>query len=51
MERRLAFFVGLGVRVERVMSDDGPGYRSGEFNDALSARGVKRKCTRPFSPW
>ena len=49
--RCLAFFAALGVRVERVMTDNGPGYRSREFNDALSGRGVAHKYTRPYSPW
>ena len=51
MERCLGFFEGLGVAVERVMTDNGPGYRSREFNGLLEGRGVKHKYTRPYSPW
>lgn len=51
MGRCLAFFAGLGVAVERVMTDNGPGYRSGDFNALLSGRGVRHIYTRPFSPW
>lgn len=51
MGRCLAFFAGLGVAVERVMTDNGPAYRSGDFNGFLEGRGVKHKYTRPFSPW
>lgn len=51
MGRRLAFFAGLGVSVERVMADDGPGYRSREFNGLPAGRGIRHKYTRPFSPW
>ena len=51
MGRCLTFFAGLGVAVERVMTDNGPGYRSGDFNALLSGRGVRHICTRPFSPW
>ena len=51
MARCLAFFAGLGVAVERVMTDNGPGYRSGEFNALLASAGVRHKYTRPFSPW
>ena len=51
MERALAFYEGLGVTVERVMTDNGPAYRSGEFNALLEARGIGHKYTRPFSPW
>ena len=51
MERALTFYEGLGVAVERVMTDNGPAYRSGEFNALLEARGIGHKYTRPFSPW
>ena len=49
--RCLAFFAGLGVAVERVMTDNGPGYRSREFNAALAGLGVRHLYTRPYSPW
>ena len=51
MGRCLGFFEGMGVGVERVMTDNGSGYRSGEFNDLLGSRGVRHLYTRPFSPW
>ena len=51
MARAVAFFEGLGVEVERVMTDNGPAYRSGDFNALLEGRGIKHKYTRPFSPW
>ncbi len=49
--RCLAFFEGLGVRVERIMTDNGSCYRSREFNGMLESEGVRRKYTRPYSPW
>lgn len=45
------FFRGLGVEVERVMTDNGPGYRSHAFNEWLESAGIKHKYTRPYSPW
>ena len=51
MARCLAFFAGLGVRAERVMTDNGPGYRSGEFNALLESEGIRHVYTRPYSPW
>lgn len=51
MARALAFFEGLGVTVERVMTDNGPAYRSREFNESLDSRGIRHKYSRPFSPW
>ena len=51
MGRCLRFFAGLGLAVESVMTDDGPGYRSGEFNALLGSEGARHIYTRPFSPW
>ena len=51
VERTLAFYEGFGVIVERVMTDNGSAYRSGEFNALLEARGISCKYMRPFSPW
>lgn len=42
---------GLGVEVERVMTDNGPGYRSRLFNEWLAASGIEHRYTRPYSPW
>ena len=49
--RCLASFAAMGVRVERAMTDSGPGYRSREFNAALAGLGVRHLYTRPYSPW
>ena len=49
--RCLVFFAGLGVAVERVMTDNRPGYRSRDFNATLESRGVRHLYTRPYSPW
>lgn len=46
-----ASYEGLGVVVECVMTDNGPAYRSSEFNALLEAHGMGHKYTRPFSPW
>lgn len=51
MARALEFYEGLGVRIERVMTDNGPAYRSGDFNEMLGARGIGQKHARSFSPW
>ncbi|WP_270254213.1 integrase core domain-containing protein [Collinsella intestinalis] len=51
MGRALRFFAGLGPTVERVMTDNVPGYRSGEFNALLGATGARNIYTRPYSPW
>ncbi len=51
MGRAIAFHEGLGVAVERVMTDNGSACRSGEFNAPLEAHGIRHKYTRPLSPW
>ncbi len=51
MGRCLAFFEGMGVAVERVMTDNGPAYRGGEFNGLPESEGIRHIYTRPFSPW
>jgi transposase InsO family protein len=48
--RALAFYAGLGVRVERVLTDNGNGYRSRVFGQVLVAAGVVHKRTRPYRP-
>lgn len=47
----LRFFEGMGVRAGRVMTDNGPGCRSGEFNALLESEGARHIHTKPFSPW
>jgi transposase InsO family protein len=48
--RALAFYSGLGVVVERVLTDNGMGYRSHAFRDVLATAGVVHKRTRPYRP-
>jgi transposase InsO family protein len=50
MERALAWFEGLGVAVERVMTDNGSAYRSKLFRGVLAARGIRHLRTRPYTP-
>ncbi len=49
-ERARGFFRGVGVEVEGVMTDDGGGYRSREFNEWLDAAGIRHVYTRPYGP-
>ena len=51
MVRALRFYAGLGLAIERVMTDNGPGYRIGEFNALLEAAEAQRIFTRPYSLW
>jgi transposase InsO family protein len=47
-----AFFARLGVRIERVMTDNALNYRrSRDFAAALAELGARHKRTQPFHPW
>jgi transposase InsO family protein len=50
MARALDFFSAHGVRVERVMSDNGSAYRSHLFRRLLAEAGCKHLRTRPYTP-
>ena len=43
-------FAGWGITIERVMTDNGSGYRSRLFNQVLAAQGIRHKYTRPYRP-
>jgi transposase InsO family protein len=46
----LAWFEGLGMQVERVMTDNGAAYKSFAFRELLDSRGIRHKRTRPYTP-
>jgi transposase InsO family protein len=48
--RALAWWKSHGVRVERVMTDNGSAYKSHRFAAALAKRNVKHIRTRPYTP-
>jgi transposase InsO family protein len=50
LTRALAFFQAHGVSVERIMSDNGPAYRSHLFKSLLAEAGLKHIRTRPYTP-
>jgi transposase InsO family protein len=50
LERAVAWFADRGVRVERVLSDNGACYRSHAWRDACAALGISHKRTRPYRP-
>jgi transposase InsO family protein len=51
LEHALAFFAAHGIRVERVLSDNGSAYCSFVFRDACRAAGVRHTRTQPRHPW
>jgi transposase InsO family protein len=50
LRRALAWYDRLGVRVERVMTDNGSAYRSKLFAKALEDAGARHVRTRPYTP-
>lgn len=50
LARALDWFARLGVRVERVMTDNGSAYRSKLFASILQQAGIRHIRTRPYTP-
>ena len=50
LKRALAWYARLGVKVERVMTDNGSAYRSKLFAKALQQAGARHIRTRPYTP-
>ena len=50
LERALAWYARLGVRVERVMTDNGSAYKSKLFAAAIAQAGVRHLRTKPYTP-
>ena len=50
LRRALAFFASYGISVERVLTDNGPAYRSVVHALACRALGLKHARTRPYRP-
>ena len=49
-QRAHAWFSARGVVVERVLTDNGPCYRSRRWTETLASRGVAARYTRPYRP-
>jgi transposase InsO family protein len=50
LRRAVGWFRHRGVRVQRVLTDNGSGYRSGIFAAACRARRLRHRRTRPYTP-
>ena len=50
LEAAVAYFAKLGVRIERVMTDNGSCYRSKMFRAAWKRFGLRQIFTRPYTP-
>jgi transposase InsO family protein len=50
LERAVEWFAGHGIRVERVMTDNGPGYRSLAHHAVCRRLGIRHLFTEPYRP-
>jgi len=50
LERAVAAFSKVGIRVERILTDNGACYRSHLFADKATSLGIQRRFTRPYRP-
>jgi len=50
LEAAVAYFAKLGVRIERVMTDNGSCYRSKAFRAACKRLGLRQIFTKPYTP-
>ena len=48
--KALRYYASLGIRVERVMTDNGGCYKSGKFKRLCQRLGIKHLRTRPYTP-
>ena len=50
LEASVAHYVAHGVRIKRLLTDNGPSHRSKLFNKTCQALGIRRDYTRPYTP-
>ena len=50
LKAAVAYYESLGVKIERVMTDNGSCYRSKAFGKACKRLGLKHIFTRPYTP-
>ena len=50
LKAALAYYESLGVRVARVMTDNGSCYRAFDFRDACRDLGLRNIRTKPYTP-
>lgn len=46
----VAHYAALGVQIKRLITDNGPAYRSTLFNKTCQALGIKHTFTKPYRP-
>jgi transposase InsO family protein len=50
LDRAVAWFAAQGVAIERILTDNGTGYRSHAWRDRCAELGIRHTRTRPYRP-
>ena len=50
LNRAVAWFAAQGITIERILTDNGNGYRSFAWRDLCSELGIEHTRTKPYSP-
>jgi transposase InsO family protein len=50
LEAAVAYYANLGIRIERVMTDNGSCYRSKRFRAICRRLGIRQIFTKPYTP-
>ncbi len=50
VELAVTRFAEVGIRIERMLTDNGASYRSHAYRDVLAGHGIRHKRTRPYRP-
>jgi transposase InsO family protein len=50
LQAAVRYYAGLGITIRRVMTDNGPAFRSHAFAQALATLGLRHIRTRPYTP-
>jgi transposase InsO family protein len=50
LEAAVAYYAKLGIRIERVMTDNGSCYRSTTFRAVSGRLGIRQIFTKPYTP-
>ena len=50
LKAAVAHYAALGVKIKRLLTDNGSAYRSALFNKTCQALGIKHTFTRPYRP-
>jgi transposase InsO family protein len=50
LDRAVAWFKAQGITIERILTDNGNGYRSFDWRDRCAELGIRHTRTRPYHP-